>query len=180
MLTAVAAAAAALTGLLFVAMSVAPRSAAAGQPAVIRQVRAASSLISFTNVLAVSLFGLIPNDNAGYAAVVVAVIGILFTAASVRSMVADAGTSRGHLVRQAGLVGLLLAAFCFELGGGLALIAHPASTGAAGIVCNVLGALVFIGIARAWELIGSRNTGIFASIAVLAGRDRDTADDDEA
>ena len=172
MLTAVAASAAALTGLLFVAMSVAPRSAVAGLPAVIRQVRAAASLLAFTNTLAVSLFGLIPGNNAGIPAVVVAAIGILFTAASVRSMLADVATSREQALRQAGLVGLLFAAFCVELGGGIALVANPASTGAANVVCNVLAALMFIGIARAWELIGDRDTGIFASIAILTGHAR--------
>jgi hypothetical protein len=31
--------------------------------------------------------------------------------------------------------------------------------------------LLIIGIARAWELVGDRDTGIIASIAVLSGRD---------
>jgi hypothetical protein len=29
---------------------------------------------------------------------------------------------------------------------------------------------LIVGIARAWELVGDRNTGILASLAVLAGR----------
>jgi hypothetical protein len=32
--------------------------------------------------------------------------------------------------------------------------------------------LLIIGIARAWELVGDRDTGIIASIAVLSGHDR--------
>src|SRR5260370_439056 len=79
-LTAAAGSAAALTGLLFVALSVAPRSQAAGYPAVIREVRAAASLLSFTNVLAVSLFGLVPGNKPGYPPLATAVLGSLFTA----------------------------------------------------------------------------------------------------
>jgi len=93
-LTAAAGSAAALTGLLFVALSVAPRSQAASYPAVIREVRAAASLLSFTNVLAVSLFGLVPGTNAGYPALVTAVIGIFFTAAGLRSILTSPQRSR--------------------------------------------------------------------------------------
>ena len=64
--TAVAASAASLTGLLFVAISVAPRSSRADRRDVVRQVRAAASLLAFTNVLSVSLFGLVPGNNVGY------------------------------------------------------------------------------------------------------------------
>ena len=68
---AIATCAAGLTGLLFVAISVRPRASAAGRPAVIQQIRAASALLAFTNALAVSLFGVVPGNNAGYAALVV-------------------------------------------------------------------------------------------------------------
>jgi hypothetical protein len=173
LLTAVAGSSAALTGLLFVAISVRPGSTAGGMPPVIRQVRAATSLLAFTNTLVVSLFGLIPDENDGRPAVVVGIIGILFTAASVRSMVADKAVSRYLLLRQAGLVMLLLAAFCVELGAGIVLISSPDSRGAAELLCNIVVGLVIIGIARAWELVGDRDTGIFASLAVLAGRTRD-------
>jgi modulator of FtsH protease len=177
LLTAVAGAGAALTGLLFVALSVTQSTRLAGYPAVIRDVRAASSIVAFTNVLTVSLFGLVPNNNTGYAAIVTAVIGILFTLAAIRSIVVSADTSWSHVRSQAGLIALLLAAFGFELGGGVQLVSHPASTGGAQTICNVLVGLLIIGIARAWELVGDRGTGILSSLAVLAGRDSPRAAD---
>jgi hypothetical protein len=67
---AIAGAAGALTGLLFVALSVAPRPRMSQHPSVIRQVRAAAALVAFTNALAVSLFGLVPNNLIGYPAAV--------------------------------------------------------------------------------------------------------------
>jgi hypothetical protein len=170
LLTAVAGSGAALTGLLFVAMSVTSRSRLAGQPAVIRQVRAAASLLAFTDALAVSLFGLVPNDNAGYPAVVAAAIGILFTAAGARSILASPATTRLHVRRQAGLILLLLAAFGTELVSGVELVRSPGNSAAANVLGNVLVALLLIGVARAWELVGDRDTGVVASIAVLAGR----------
>jgi hypothetical protein len=83
---AIAECAAALTGLLFVAMTVAHRHSPSDRPVVIEQVRVAASILAFTNALAVSLFGLVPGNNAGYPATVLAVIGILFTAAGTRSI----------------------------------------------------------------------------------------------
>jgi len=70
------------------------------------------------------------------------------------------------------LIALLLLTFAFELAGGIVLIMNPHSAGAAGLVSNLLVALLIIGIARAWELVGDRDTGIIASIAVLTGHDR--------
>lgn len=168
---AIAECAAALTGLLFVAMTVAGRHNPADRPVVIQQVRAAACFLTFTNALAVSLFGLVPGNNIGYPAAVVAVIGIFFTAAGTRSIFAS-HVPRRHVPQQLGLIALLLAAFAFELAGGIVLILHPHSAGAAELVSNLLVALLIIGIARAWELVRERDTSIIASIAVLAGHDR--------
>ncbi len=52
LLIAIASSAGALTGLLFVALSVAPRRQPNLGPRVIRQIRAAAALLAFTNALA--------------------------------------------------------------------------------------------------------------------------------
>jgi hypothetical protein len=169
--TAVATCAAGLTGLLFVAISVGPRAGEAGQPAVIQQVRAASALLAFTNALAVSLFALVPGQSAGYAAVTASVFGILFTAASVRSIVSSPDVSADQAWRQAGLIAILFAAFGGELACGIGLLANWTDVFGPAFLSNTLIALLLIGITRAWELVGSRDTGIFASLAVLTGRD---------
>jgi hypothetical protein len=62
---AVATSASALTGLLFVAISVAPRQNRTSGPLVIQQVRAAAALLAFVNALAVSLFSLAPTPTPG-------------------------------------------------------------------------------------------------------------------
>jgi hypothetical protein len=170
-LTAVATCAAGLTGLLFVAISVAPREGDGRrrQPHVIQQVRAASALVAFINALSVSLFGLVPGSSAGQAALALASIGILFTGASVRSIVTSRDVPARLAWRQAGLVAVLLAAFGAEFGCGIGLITNRTSVFGPGLLCDVLIAMLLIGIARAWELVGDRDTGILSSLAVLVG-----------
>jgi hypothetical protein len=168
---AIAECSAALTGLLFVALSVAPRHNPSDRPVVIQQVRAAASILALTNALAVSLFGLVPGTGIGIPATVLAGVGILFTAAGTRSIFSG-HLPRRHVPRQLALIALLLVTFAFELAGGIDLILNPHSAGAAELVSNLLVALLLIGVARAWELVGDRGTGPITSIAVLTGHDR--------
>jgi hypothetical protein len=164
--TAIAATAGSLTGLLFVALSVAPRGGPATSPPVIRQIRAAAALLSFTNALAVSLFSLVPGTNPGYPAVALGVIGLLFTAAAIRS-IRSSWASHPQQLRQFELMGLLFVIFGVEFVSGIALIADPASQTALDLIGYAVVTSLILGVARAWELVGDRDTGIRASIAVL-------------
>jgi hypothetical protein len=179
LLAAIAGTSGALTGLLFVALSVAPRRTLLSGPPVIRQIRAAAALLAFTNALAVSLYGLIPEINVGYPAAVLGVIGVTFTAAAVRSILDSETTSRERL-HQLSLVVLLLAIFGTELVGGITLVFGPANTTSIQLISYALVTSLVVGIARAWELVGERDTGITASIAALKGhplRQDDDRDD---
>jgi hypothetical protein len=164
---AVAGAAAALTGLLFVAMSVTPRPANGRPRGVIHQVRSAAALLAFTNALGVSLFGLVPGNNAGYPAAAFGIVGVLFTGASVRSILADAA-ARPRFRAQLTLILGLLAVFISEIVYGFELLANRHNHSAVDTIANVLVASTLIGVARAWEFVGDRDTGIFASLTVLA------------
>jgi len=164
---AIAGSAATLTGLLFVALSVLPRRGTALGPAVILQVRTSAALLTFNNALAVSLFGLVPGTNVGIPSVVLGVIGIAFSAAAVRSIRASGSPARQQLF-QLELIALLLAIFGTELVSGIIAIAHPRSE-AVQVIAYALITSLIVGISRAWELIGDRDTGLAASIAVLLG-----------
>jgi hypothetical protein len=173
---AIAACGGALTGLLFVALSVAPRGVLVTGPRVIMQIRAAAAILAFTNALVVSLYSLVPNTNIGYPAVISSVIGILFSAAALRSVLAIHGLTRLQLLRQLALINLLLLIFATELVAGIAVLVTPSSTTSIQYIgYGVVTALV-VGIARAWELVGERDTGIMASLAVLTGRDPESDD----
>jgi hypothetical protein len=158
-------------------LSVTPsRRARSGSP-VIQQIRAAAALQAFTNALAVSLFGLVPDTNVGYPAVVLGVIGIAFTAAAIRSVVTSQATTPQKL-RQLELVVLLLLIFGSELIAGITLLANPAGDAPAQTIGYALIGSILVGVARAWELVGEVDIGIAASLATLLGRGR--APDPEA
>jgi len=166
---ATAGAAAALTGLLFVAMSVASERAIVRGPRVIRQIRASAALLAFTNTLAIALFGLVPGTNIGYPAVIVASIGILFTAAAIRSIMTSSASS-AQVRGETGLIMLLLLICFTELIAGVVVLGNPASSSAVQVIGYAVVSAMLFGIARAWEFIGERETGIFASLGTLFGR----------
>ncbi len=176
LLPAIAACAAALIGLLFVAISVTGRRRPDDRPVVVEQVRAAAAISCFTNAITVSLFGLVPGNNIGYPATVVAIGGIFFTLAGARSMWASR-MPRRYWPQQLGFVGALLITFAFELRSGIQLLHNSRNGSAAALLCDLLIILLVIGIARAWELVGDRDTGLLASILALAGVD--AAPDDQ-
>lgn len=159
-------AAATLTGLLFVAVSVS-ESHAKSHP-VVREFRAAAALLAFINALAVSLFGLVPGNDIGYPAAVLGVIGILFAAAGLRTIAALTAPARLRL-RQMVLITALLLMFGVELAYGIALIVNRNRTSLVATIGDVLIVSLLLGIARAWELVGGWNAGIWASLAVLSG-----------
>jgi hypothetical protein len=169
LLVAVATASGALTGLLFVALSLGPGRGRVAGPPVIRQIRAAAAMLAFTNALAVSLYALVPGTRVGYPAVALGIIGIVFTAAAIRSILASRSTAY-HRLGQLGLIVLLLLIFGTELVAGIAVLAAPASTTALQAIGYALVTSLIVGIARAWELVGERDTGLTASILALAGR----------
>ena len=168
---AVAATAGSLTGLLFVALSVgAGRGPAAGSPA-IQQVRAAAALLAFSHAMAVSLFSIVPGTNPGYPATALGTVGILFTAAAIRSIRASQATERQQL-RQLELIMLLLLIFGTELVCGIILLADPRRAIPLQVIGYALVTSIIVGIARAWEFVGEWHAGVLSSLAVLTGHRR--------
>ena len=165
---AIAGASRALTGLLFVALSVTSGREASANPPVIQQVRAAAALVAFVNALAVSLFGLVPGTHLAYPAIVLGFIGVVYTAAAIRSIVTSEATRR-QMMGQMGLVLLLLLIFGAEIVARIILLASSATAGAEQIIGYALVTSLLVGVARAWKLVGERGTGLFSSVAELTG-----------
>jgi hypothetical protein len=181
LLVAISGSGGALTGLLFVAMSVTPRRQILQGPRIIHQVRAAAAILSFVNALAVSLFALVPGTNIGYPAIVFGVVGIAFTAASVRSIVTSSATPTQEW-HQLSLMLLLLAIFGTEFIAGVLALGSPDKPGPQETIGYALVGSLIVGISRAWEFVGDIDTGLTSSLAVLLGIRRTALprDSDEA
>jgi len=170
----------ALIGLLFVAISVsAERLAREEARAQVLRIRATAALTAFTNALAVSLFSLIPGEKIGVTSVVVAAIGLLFVTAALLSLV-RLGQLRGATIRDALFLTGLVVLFVIQLAEGVGVIANPGNYGDVDTIAILVVCCFFIGIARAWELIGGPSIGITREVtALVRSHDRDKQPRDE-
>jgi hypothetical protein len=164
----------ALVGLLFVAVSVTQERLAKEGESQLHRVRASAALTCFSNALAVSLFALIPGVGVGWTATVVAVLGMLFIAASILSLVrlrAEHGTSPRDALFLAGQTVILI----IQLVAGISAINSPDAVGDIRAITIAVIVCFFIGIARAWELIGGPEIGLFRELRLLGHGDEDTS-----
>ncbi len=148
----------ALIGLLFVAISVAP-APAVGESRVELDVRASVAFSALTDALVVSLFALIPGIDLGSVAVVVAGAG-LASCAGLGIVLVRSGQIR-HLHRQLRLLVAQAVAFGVQMVAGVELLGDTHQTSAVRSLAVLTVVFFLVGIARAWQLIGARETGLF-------------------
>jgi hypothetical protein len=162
-------AAGALIGLLFVAVSVFPEHARQTTTRVQFHSRASAALLVFTNALVISLAGLVPGVSLGWWAVIAGGTVILFALGTARSVAAAARRreARGDAIWL--VLGLLMIGG-FEVHAGTRLITGFDLIAVQTLNYVVIGDLAY-GISRAWQLVGLRNTGLWSSLLLIAGRD---------
>ena len=159
----------ALIGLLFVAITVAQERLAARDAAQAHRVRASAALTAFTNALSVSLFALVPGDQVGWAASVVALVGLLFVGASVISLMRVRQSQPGELRDAVFLVGLAIT-FGLQLFFGMKVVLHARDAGSVDAIAVVVIVCFLIGIARSWELVGGPSIAMYSELgAILRG-----------
>jgi hypothetical protein len=163
----------ALIGLLFVAISVAPERLLAPDAAQSHRVRASTALTVFNNALSISLFMLIPDVGAGWTATIVASLGLLFVVGSLVSLLRVRRAHPGEL-RDAGFLVGVAVVFALQLWYGLRLVStDDTDTGALHGICVLVAVCFFVGIARAWELIGGPSLGLRRQLAATLREHRD-------
>lgn len=160
-------AAAALIGLLFVAISVsAERLAREETGAQLHRIRAVAALIAFTNALSVSLFALVPEDLLGGAAVSVALTGLSFVLGAIVSLIRLHEVHWGTVRDGVFLAGLVVV-FVVQFVSGWPLIFQSDNPGDVNTIAILVVVCFVVGIQRAWELIGGPSIGLRQEVTAL-------------
>lgn len=157
----------ALIGLLFVAISVAGDRLAEREELQANRIRANAALTAFVNTLAVGLFALIPGQHIGIVTAVEAVIGLLFVAGSLLSLIRTRRTGRGDL-RDAAFLVVLVATFMMQLIAGANVAVHPHDTEWMHWIAIVVVICFVIGVNRSWELVGGPSITLRKEVQALA------------
>jgi hypothetical protein len=165
--TAGASVAGALIGLLFVAITVASdRLSRVEHGGQLHRIRASAALTAFTNALTVSLFGLIPGQKIGGAAVVVGTLGLLFVIASLLSLI-RLRQIRWRTMRDGLFLASLIGVFAVQLDQGWEVLLHPGDAGGVDSIAILVAVSFLIGIDRSWELVGGPSIGISHEVVAM-------------
>lgn len=141
---ATATSAAALIGLLFVAVSIrdqtifGPKAVAGGEALAI------SAFSGLVNSLVLSLLAIIPQDNLGVGAIILAVLN---TVSVIRLH------TRLHWARNTIVLSLAIVAYAIQLAFGILLLITPNDTNAVNNLCYVVFATMIFSLQRAWSLL---------------------------
>jgi hypothetical protein len=155
-------AAAALVGLLFVAVSIAPETTVtAGAPAERRAV-AASAFTALTCAFFISAFAQIPHVNLGFASVVIGLSGIVNSFILIR-ILGIGGPQLLAFLRRLLVVIISVGLYAGIVWQGVMLIRHPADSGPLSTLDGLLLGIFGLGLIRAWELLGVRRYGLLSS-----------------
>jgi hypothetical protein len=160
--SAVAAASAALVGLLFVALSV----SVGGERrrfGEAERARSAIALALLSSPLIIALSALIPDANPGLAATIVGFGGFATTAGVVLRLVREDRPVREKL-RALLVLGGFVAVVVVEVVFGLTLLHHPHQASATGAICGALIGSLVLGIERAWELTGAPHSRVVGTV----------------
>lgn len=152
-------ASAALVGLIFVAISLAPKETVMAGAAPERRAVAGSSFLALVNIFFISLAALNTSDNLGWNVLVLSIIGLVHSL-WLGIPLFTRKRSQGHLIANIILVLLSLVIYANELYHAVNLLRDSGDAGDVYALAGTLQYVYAIGLVRAWELLGVEQIGI--------------------
>ncbi len=163
----------ALIGLLFVAISVSPEKLAGDRASVDHQVKAGAAFSALVNTLVIALVALMPGTGLGLAAIILASAGLSTSAGLIILLYREHQERIG--LGQVVLLLALIALYGLQLAYGIQLDASARDVGAVSNLGTLAIFYFLFAIARAWQLVGARDTGLVSAVAEMTHRRVDRA-----
>ena len=165
-----ASAGAALVGLLFVAVSIAPHETVKASAPIERQAISSSAFTALVNAFFICMSALIPGSNVGTVGVLLGALGMLNTLSLTRHLVREGW----HGWKVLGQRGLLVAAgliiYSYEIYFAISLLLAPNDRGPLYGLMGLLISVYGLGIVRAWQLLGAQHFSILSGfLGMLPG-----------
>lgn len=164
--TATATAAAALVGLLFVAVSVRDDTIFGSKAIPGGEALAITAFTGLVNSLVVSLIGLIPKVNVGEPAVIMAVIGIVASVRLQRRL--HAGRNPRNLI----VFAVTLLAYAAQFGFGVLLLLKPHDSDWVLNLSFIVFLTLIVSLQRAWSLLKGRHIATAPADTATGDHDR--------
>jgi hypothetical protein len=161
----------ALIGLLFVAISIAPAKLSGPRAENDHQLKAAMAFSALVNTMVIALVALLPGASLSLTVIIVAASGLSSTAGLIILLLRD--TRLRVRVDQLILPAVLLALYGLQLADGVELGGSPRSSGHLGSLGGLCIGFFGFAIARAWALVGSRDSSLVAAVVEMARRPSD-------
>ena len=158
----------ALIGLLFVAISVSPAKLAGGPASTDHQVKAGAAFSALVNTLILALVALMPGTGLGLASIILAAAGLSTSAGLIILLYREAAQRIG--AGQIVLLAILIVLYALELAYGVQLDASPRDLNQVSNLGTLAIFFYLFAVARAWQLVGARDTGLLSRIAEMAQR----------
>jgi hypothetical protein len=172
-----ASAGAALIGLIFVAVSIAPEKTVMVGAPLERQAVAASAYTALINAFFISLFALIPGTSVGWVALVMDLLGLWSTVFLGWSLLKHPAGWQ-NTVRRLAMIVLGVVLYGFGLYVAILLINAPSNSFASYTVATLVGVAYGLGLLRAWQLLGARRFNLTNWLNPLQDVDDRQGDED--
>lgn len=156
---------AALVGLLFVAVSIAPEQIVMANAPVDRQAMASSSFTALLNAFFISLGALIPT-NLGGITLVLSLTGLIHSIYLAWSLL-KARQRWQNMLRRFFLIVVSLIVYGYELYCAILILNEPQNVGGFFVLTWLLLAVYGIGLTRAWQLLGAHRFGLMGWLSPL-------------